>query len=102
MAYNKKNSNSLNPSARRNKRVRNSSKFENRARSSKTQKLKINLSFCKYPIIKQIAKEDFDMRISKNANANDFDIFWGDTVNFILMIVFELRGEEGVRIVAKS
>lgn len=38
----------------------------------------INLAHCKYDIIHKIAKEDFRMKIVKNQNSQNWDVFWSD------------------------
>lgn len=43
-------------------------------------RITINLSHSRYPIIKKIAQEDFNMRVSKNPSSENWDIYWSDTV----------------------
>lgn len=74
--------NRQNPSNSWNKKPRVS--FESKEGNNE---IVINLSHCKYPIIKKIAEDEFNMRVSKNPNNEHWDVYWSDVVkNF-----FEFR-----------
>lgn len=65
-------------------RARNSTSRSRNRPTAKTKqdenRITINLSHSRYPIIKKIAQEDFKMVISKNPSSENWDIYWSDTV----------------------
>lgn len=62
------------------KKTRKSNRSFSSSSSDSEERLVINLAYSKYPIIKKIAKEDFNLKISKNPNNENWDLLWADTV----------------------
>ena len=45
------------------------------------KQLIINLHYCKYPLIKEISQEVFNMKVTKDQKNSNWDIFWSDVVS---------------------
>lgn len=59
--------------------------------SEEDDRLVINLAHCRYPLVKKIAEEEFNMRISRNPNEENWDIFWSDVVKKIKFLITNFR-----------
>ena len=61
--------------------------------------LSINLTHCKYQVVKDIAEVSFNMNIietNDDLNKHNFDVFWSDTVIFKFFISLRLNINLGI------